>query len=352
MMLITPLIGVVGSPQPDYVRAARALGIPTALCVWSWDHLSSKALIRDVPDRIFVWNHVQRGEARRFHGVRGHRVVAPARQCFDQWFGRQPRGRAISSARRSGLPADRPVILYVGSAYVPGKSVRGRVRPALDRAAAGQRDPRVRGAALLIGRTRSGWANGTTWISRICTRMSRSMAANPVTDSGARRLYDSLFHSAVVVGLNTSAFLEAGIVGRPVLAILPPEYQDNQEGTLHFRYLTDVQGGLPVSAGPSTNMKRSSVMRCRKRRPRGTIDHRGVPASTRHRRGGNSRVCRRRRGARRCAGACRPAVAVAARACRARGDCRRGPFATLSHVVDDEEDRRTHEWRRMKGAIR
>ena len=36
VMLITPLIGVVGSPQPDYVRAARARRITTATAVWSW----------------------------------------------------------------------------------------------------------------------------------------------------------------------------------------------------------------------------------------------------------------------------------------------------------------------------
>jgi hypothetical protein len=47
-----------------------------------------------------------------------------------------------------------------------------------------------------------------------------------------------------VVGLNTSAFIEAGIARRPVLAIIPDEFSDNQEGTLHFRYLTDVAGGL------------------------------------------------------------------------------------------------------------
>jgi hypothetical protein len=41
LLLITPLIDL-GSSQIDDLRAARALGIPTALCVWSWDHLSSR----------------------------------------------------------------------------------------------------------------------------------------------------------------------------------------------------------------------------------------------------------------------------------------------------------------------
>ena len=47
-----------------------------------------------------------------------------------------------------------------------------------------------------------------------------------------------------MVGLNTSAFLDAAIVGRPVLAIQPDEFRDNQEGTLHFGYLSTVGGGL------------------------------------------------------------------------------------------------------------
>ena len=46
VMLLTPLIDL-GSSQVEYLRAARAIGIPTGLCVWSWDHLSSKALIRE-----------------------------------------------------------------------------------------------------------------------------------------------------------------------------------------------------------------------------------------------------------------------------------------------------------------
>jgi len=35
VVLLTPLIDL-GSSQIDYLRAARALRIPTGLCVWSW----------------------------------------------------------------------------------------------------------------------------------------------------------------------------------------------------------------------------------------------------------------------------------------------------------------------------
>jgi len=64
----------------------------------------------------------------------------------------------------------------------------------------------------------------------------------PIDDASRADYFDALYHSAAVVGLNTSAFIEAGIAGRPVLARLHPAYRDNQTGTLHFRYLVD--GGL------------------------------------------------------------------------------------------------------------
>src|SRR5262249_21337893 len=42
-----------------------------------------------------------------------------------------------------------------------------------------------------------------------------------------------------------SAFLEAAVVGKPVHTVLVDEIsRDNQEGTIHFHYLTEVNGGL------------------------------------------------------------------------------------------------------------
>jgi hypothetical protein len=47
-----------------------------------------------------------------------------------------------------------------------------------------------------------------------------------------------------VVGLNTSAMIEAGIVGKPVHSILAEEFGGGQEQTLHFHYLRAQNGGL------------------------------------------------------------------------------------------------------------
>jgi hypothetical protein len=112
VLLITPLVDL-GSQQIDYLRAARLLGIPTALAVWSWDHLSSKAYIRECPERVFVWNETQRHEAVHVHGVAANRVVVTGAQCFDHWFERRPSRSRGELCAALGLPADRPIVLYV-----------------------------------------------------------------------------------------------------------------------------------------------------------------------------------------------------------------------------------------------
>jgi hypothetical protein len=62
IVLITPLIDL-GSGQTDFVKAAQALDIPIAMALFSWDNLSTKGRIHVQPDRVFVWNELQKQEA-------------------------------------------------------------------------------------------------------------------------------------------------------------------------------------------------------------------------------------------------------------------------------------------------
>jgi hypothetical protein len=243
LVLITPLIDL-GSSQIDYLRAARTLGIPAALCVWSWDHLSSKALIREMPDRVFVWNETQQREALELHGVPRDRVVVTGAQCFDQWFDRQPSRDRAEFCRQVGLPADRPFLLYVCSALFGGSPSEAAF--ALDwirRVRASESQP-LATAGILVRPHPSRLAEWEGVDLRNAGPDVVLWGSNPVDAQAKADYFDSLYHSAAVVGLNTSAFIEAAIVGRPVHTILPPEFYENQMGTLHFRYLRTVGGGL------------------------------------------------------------------------------------------------------------
>jgi len=245
VLLITPLIEL-GSPQLDFIRAARALGIRSALCVWSWDHLSSKALIRVVPDKIIVWNDTQRREAERFHGVPADRVVVTGAQCFDQWFDRPPTRRREEFCHRVGFSSARPFLLYVCSALFRGSPSEAAFVLRWIASIRQSGDARLRDLPILV---RPHPQRAAEWTADLLAELSRFndvvlWGSNPVDAESRADYFDSMFHAAAVVGLNTSALVESAIVDRPVFTILLPEFRDSQEGTFHFNYLLDAADGF------------------------------------------------------------------------------------------------------------
>lgn len=61
-------------------------------------------------------------------------------------------------------------------------------------------------------------------------------------------LFDLLHHAGAAVGLNTSAELEAGILGRPVCTVEAPDAAPGQRGSTHYHYLLAAQGGFVEAA--------------------------------------------------------------------------------------------------------
>ena len=105
-----------GYNEAGLVRAAQAGGVPVGLIVWSWDNLSSKGLLHEPPDRLFVWNELQARRGRRAPRARprdgrGH-GRAPLRHGSSR-CGRRPPGTSCSP--RTGLDPGRRTILYLGS---------------------------------------------------------------------------------------------------------------------------------------------------------------------------------------------------------------------------------------------
>ena len=232
------------SQQLDLLKAARALRIPVAAAVLSWDHLSSKALLHVMPDMVIVWNETQKREAVEMHGIPPERVVLTGAQCYDQWFTRRPERTREEFCRTIGLRADRPFVLWVHSALSPAPEppepvLVQRWIEVLRRSA----DPRLRDLGVLVRphpeRLRE-WAG----VSLDGYENVAFHGGNPIDRAAKHDYFDSLYYSSAVVGLVTSAFLEAAIVGRPVLTFTLPEYRMHQEEMIHFRYLTEVEGGL------------------------------------------------------------------------------------------------------------
>jgi len=244
VVLVTPLVDL-GSDQADYVKSARALGIRTGLCVHSWDNLTNKGLIRIKPDRVFLWNESQKREAVEMHGVPPEHVVVTGSPVYDQWFARTPSTTREEFCAKVGLPADRPLLIYLCSSGFIAPNEAAFVDRWV-RALASASDERVRNACILV---RPHPQNLQPWHKYDFAEFDHvsvwpAGGANPVDADSKNDFYDSLFHSTLAVGVNTSAQIEAGIVGRPVFTIQTEEHVGTQDGTLHFQYLLNAGGGL------------------------------------------------------------------------------------------------------------
>ena len=233
----------IGTTHADYLRAAKRLGIRSVFPVRGWDNLTNKGLLRDAPDRVLVWNDLQATEAVELHASRRRTSPSSARALCDAWFDWTPSRSREEFCSGLGLRADRPVVLYACSSGFVAKDEVGFVRDWI-------RKLRARGepfadAGFLV---RPHPLNAAQWADAdlddpFATVWPRFGEA-PHDEESRQNFYDSIYHSAAVVGINTTAQIESAIVGRPVHTLLAEEFRDTQQGTLHFHYLKADEFGL------------------------------------------------------------------------------------------------------------
>lgn len=253
-LVLSPMVGI-GFTQADFVKSARALGIPSSMLVFSWDNLSNKGLIHEMPDRVLVWNDTQMREAVKLHKCPPDRIVMTGAPRFDEFFEMQPASTRAEFCQLAGLDPERPIITYLGSSKFVAAAEQAFVTRWIA-ALRGSSDPALAGASLLIRPHPAGEKNwhadnsvDVRWpkvgekatVSRPFGD-NRTVVMNSPMQNADVVLYDTVHHSAAIVGLNTSAEIEAAIVGRPVFTILDSNAK-GQQGTLHFHYLLRQRGG-------------------------------------------------------------------------------------------------------------
>jgi hypothetical protein len=243
LVLVTPLV-TFESYQTDYVKAAHRLGIPVVFIPFSWDNLTNKGLMRIHPDRVLVWNDIQRREAIELHGCPADRVFVTGAARFDDFFGSTTSTTRADFLSQFGLDPARPVVLYLGSSQLTGPNEMELVRRWAESFRASD-DEALRTCNILI---RPHPALRSSWISLDFSDLERVGVSLDASRGADQELFDSLHHAHAAVGLNTSAMLEAAIVGRPVHTLVIPGFDEGQVGTMHFHYLVEAYGGLATIA--------------------------------------------------------------------------------------------------------
>lgn len=241
VLAVTPMVDIDGGQQA-YVQAARSLGIPSAALIASWDNLAIKGLIHRMPDRVMVWNEMQADDAVRGHRVPRERVTVTGAQVFD-WL-RHP---ALLPDRTTfleslGLDPQRPLVLYAGSSSVVGEPewrfLSDAFLPALRR----YWDRTVANSNVVIRphptspEIPAAIADALTGLGAVLDPRAKA----PVTDDPTRSHYRALLtYADAVVGVNTSAFLEAAVCGTRPVALASRRIATSQQDAPHFAMLLE-----------------------------------------------------------------------------------------------------------------
>jgi hypothetical protein len=236
-----------GSIQVDFLKAAAERGISTGIWIPSWDNLTNKGLLRFAPDRVFVWNEMQREELVRYHSVPAERAVVTGAQTFDRWFTDCASSTRSAFCARVGLDPERPFILYLGSSFQIAPDEPAFFERWLA-AVRGSGDPALQQAGVLVRPHPTANVLDAWEARRVESAPGVAMASPDLDLRYGQEFYDdyrdAFRHCAVAVGINTSAMVEAAIFGVPVCTPCVPELKLRQHGTLHFRLLETAGGGL------------------------------------------------------------------------------------------------------------
>jgi hypothetical protein len=237
------------SSEVELLKSARRLGIPGGTFVASWDNLTNKGALKFAPERVYVWNDVQVREAVELHGMPPERMQATGAHVFDEWFERRPSRWREELLTELGLDPGQPYLVYLCSSMnIVDPSEVEFVRRWIE-ALRTSGDERLRRMNVVVrphpNATRQwvdaelGFENAVVWPAR---------GVHPVGEQARKDFFDTLAHGAAVVGINTTAMIEAAILGKSVLTVLVSEFA--QETTLHFHYLLAEHGGfLHVASG-------------------------------------------------------------------------------------------------------
>ncbi len=244
VVLLLPLVNP-DSRETEYLRAAKALGIPTIYAMASWDNTSTKGTFHGFPDHCLVWNHPLADEVVRLHGLPRESVYTTGTPRLSHLFSGAteeyilPRDEFF---RLAGLDADKPFVLYVCSTFLLNAE-RQKVEESLvilEAAKALKMNPRTKDMNMLV----RPHPFNMKYILDLVGRSTSNIVAFPVngeipdTEEKMKRYYSSIYYSSAVMGVNTTAFLEVAALDKPCITLYFGEYTETQS-LPHFHHLVD-----------------------------------------------------------------------------------------------------------------
>lgn len=244
VLVALPLISG-DSREGEYVQAAGALGIPTVFSMFSWDNISAKGTFHSKPDHHLVWNRPLAEELSRLHNIPREIIHVTGAPRFHRLTG-NGNGYILPReefCRIASIDSGKKYVLYAASTYLLDSNVQKNLSEdilILKIADALASNQQTRNVNLMV---RPHPVN-----TRIIPALKDAARPNvtvfpspgelPDTEEKRLKFYNSIHHSIAVVGVNTTAFLEASALDKPCITIVSKEYGETQQ-LVHFHHLEE-----------------------------------------------------------------------------------------------------------------
>lgn len=201
-------------------KAAKQRRIPTLGIVKSWDTFTTKGAILFFPDRLFVYNEMNRAEAVHYFGYPNAHIRIIGFPQFDIYHRADMRTTRDEFCRRAGLDPQKKIILYgpAGDWMTPDdvpvlKQVAAWV-------AAGEFGP-----ATLLVRQNPGCASATEGVALTLPGVVHERPGHAVGRSGqwefdledVKHLLNTLLHADVNINWASTLTLESSLLDRPIV---------------------------------------------------------------------------------------------------------------------------------------
>lgn len=242
IMVVMPLINP-NSKENEYLRAAQRLGVPVLYSMVSWDNISSKGTFHGNPDYSVVWNEPLALELSHLHGIPHEKIFVTGAPRFDHLLDRGS-DRMMSRSEfclLAGLNETKDYLLYVGSTFLVTNDYQKNADESdliLSIAKGLANDHRTKDVNLVLRPhpTNSSFLEKLRSCAPPNVFIFPAKGELPDTEEKRNLFHNSIFHSMAVIGVNTTAFLEASALDKPCITIKTKSSIETQQ-LPHFRHL-------------------------------------------------------------------------------------------------------------------
>jgi hypothetical protein len=245
VLVVSPTVWPKNPVEADYIRAAKSLGIRTVGYLNSWDNLTSKGTVHVVPDAYIVWNEALAGEAVGIHCLPKKVIKVTGAPHLDRFFDMGPPPPLAEIRDKMVCPGDGPYVVYLCTS----RTLIASEVHIVEALASALEQRFASNPPVLVVRPHP--VNPDPWAEyeREGVSIYPTLGDQADCPEAWEEYYAQLAAASCVVGLNTTAFLEAAVADVPCLTIVDDEYHEQQGKTGHFRHLLAADF-LEVSENP------------------------------------------------------------------------------------------------------